>query len=169
MLHLVMTDRTLLDGDDEPAHLIGYGPLPAPLARTIARADPRTRVWVRRLYADPETGDLLTTDARRRLFPQVARQFLIARDQLCRTLYCGAPIAHADHTTPAAATGPTKISNGTGRCQTCNYVKEAPGWTTTTAPDGTVTTVTPTGRRYASRPPTPPTSRQQPLERTGTE
>src|SRR6476620_10155980 len=28
-LHLVMTDRTLADADGEPAHLVGYGPIPA--------------------------------------------------------------------------------------------------------------------------------------------
>ena len=32
-VHLVMTDRALADADDEPAHLLGYGPVPAPVAR----------------------------------------------------------------------------------------------------------------------------------------
>ena len=36
-LGLVMTDRALLSGDGEPAHLEGYGPLPAPLARALLR------------------------------------------------------------------------------------------------------------------------------------
>jgi hypothetical protein len=38
-VHLVMTDRTLLAGDHEPADLDGYGPLPAPLARGWLRGD----------------------------------------------------------------------------------------------------------------------------------
>ena len=34
-LRLVMTDRALLDGDDEPAHLDGYGTVPASWARAL--------------------------------------------------------------------------------------------------------------------------------------
>jgi hypothetical protein len=45
-VHLVMTDRSLVDADDEPAHLLGYGPIPAPVARDLVRADEKTRVWV---------------------------------------------------------------------------------------------------------------------------
>ena len=84
-VHLVMTDRSLADADDEPAHLLGYGPVPAPVARDLVRADEKTRVWVRRVYTDPATGDLAATDARRRDFPHVTRMFLTCRDQICRT------------------------------------------------------------------------------------
>ena len=84
-VHLVMTDRALADADDEPAHLLGYGPVPAPVARDLVRADEKTRVWVRRVYTDPATGDLAATDARRRDFPHVTRMFLTCRDQMCRT------------------------------------------------------------------------------------
>jgi hypothetical protein len=84
-VHLVMTDRTLADADDEPAHLVGVGPVPAPLARDLVRADEQTRVWVRRLFTDPTTGELAATDARRRDFPPAARMFLTVRDQVCRT------------------------------------------------------------------------------------
>ena len=34
-LNLIMTDRTLFGCDDEPAHLIGHGPIPAALARSL--------------------------------------------------------------------------------------------------------------------------------------
>ncbi len=102
-IQLVMTERTLLDGDEEPAILTGYGPIPAALARRLIRgADPRTTTWVRRLFTDPVTGHLSTADTRRRIFTPTARHYLIARDQYCRTPYCGAPIRHADHTTPHA-------------------------------------------------------------------
>ena len=43
-LHLVMTDRTLADKDSEPAHLVGYGPIPAPVARDLVTADEKTQV-----------------------------------------------------------------------------------------------------------------------------
>ena len=84
-IQLVMSDRTLFDGDNEPAILTGYGPIPAPLARRLVReAAPAIKSWVRRLYTDPGTGQLIDADSRRRLFSPAARQYLIARDQTCR-------------------------------------------------------------------------------------
>jgi len=116
-------------------------------------------------------------DSTRRLFPTALRRFLITRDGTCRTPWCDAPIAHADHVTPHAEGGPTSAANGQGLCVRCNLVKEEPGWTshvlhpglpdTTPTQDGqshrphTVQTTTPTGHRYlgAAPPvlPTPPT------------
>ena len=114
-IQLVMTDRTLLDGDPEPATLTGYGPIPAPLARRLVRdASPQIKTWIRGLYTNPDTGHLITADSQRRTFPHTARQFLITRDQTCRTPYCDAPIRHADHLTPHAHGGPTHLGNGQG-------------------------------------------------------
>jgi hypothetical protein len=157
-VHLVMTDRALADADDEPAQLVGIGPIPAPVARDLVRADERTKVWVRRLYTDPATGALAATDARRRDFPHVARMFLTARDQVCRTPWCGAPIRHTDHAVAVAKGGETDMRNGNGRCARCNLTKDQRGWATKVR-DGTIVTTTPTGHRYRSRPPRPPTSR----------
>ncbi len=164
-LNLIMTDRTLLGGDDEPAHLTGYGPIPAPLARALVlgRADTRTRTFIRRLYTDPTTGQLVAMDSRQRLFPAGAQRFLIARDQLCRTPWCDAPIRHIDHITPHARGGPTNLGNGQGLCEACNLSKQAPGWQNTVDDshfknDGTVRLTTPTGHTYPSHPPGPPES-----------
>ncbi len=159
-IQLVMTDRTLLDGDEEPAILTGYGPIPAALARRLIRgADPGTTTWVRRLFTDPVTGHLATADTRRRIFTPAARHYLIARDQYCRTPYCGAPIRHADHTTPHARGGPTSISNGQGLCENCNYTKQAPGWNHQATGDGVgILITTPTGHTTRSDPPPPPRS-----------
>jgi len=156
-VHVVMTDRTLLDGDDEPAQVLGYGPIPAPVARDLVRADNTTRVWVRRLYTNPETGELAGTDARKRDFPEVARTFLTLRDQLCRTPWCGAPIRHVDHAVAVAKGGATDLRNGNGRCARCNLTKDLPGWASVLR-DGAIITSTPTGQHYASRPPRPPRS-----------
>jgi hypothetical protein len=157
-VHLVMTDRTLADADPEPAHVVGYGPVPGPLARDLVKADAKTKVWVRRVYTDPETGDLAGTDARRRDFPHISRMFLSARDQLCRTPYCGAPIRHADHALAASKGGDTDLRNGNGRCQACNLTKDTHGWTTKVTADGTIITTTPTGHQRSSRAPRPPRS-----------
>ena len=40
-IQLVMTDRTLLQGGNEPALLPGYGIVPAPWARNLTRQGPR--------------------------------------------------------------------------------------------------------------------------------
>ncbi|WP_460707642.1 HNH endonuclease, partial [Myceligenerans halotolerans] len=91
---------------------------------------------------------------------------LRVRDQgICRTPWCDAPIKHLDHITPAAAAGATTLNNGQGLCEACNQTKEAPGWTAHADTDPTtgrhrVTTTTPTGLRYDSIAPPPPTPAQ---------
>jgi hypothetical protein len=159
-IQLIMTDRTLFDDDDEPAIITGYGPIPAPIARDLIRnANPDTKTWIRRLYTDPDTGHLINADSRRRTFPHAMRQYLLARDQYCRTPWCDAPIRHTDHVTAHSRGGTTTITNGQGICENCNYVKESPGWTSTAEPDGyTITINTPTGHTFSSEPPPPPQS-----------
>ncbi len=154
-VQLVMTDKTLLGaGDDhEPAHLTGHGPLPAALARGLVRdAD---RAWVTRLFTSPSSGELVAMDSRSRLFAGRLRDFLITRDDVCRTPWCDAPIRHVDHVRPHASGGPTRADNGQGLCQTCNQTKELPGWRAERHGTRVVAT-TPTGHRYRSRPPRPP-------------
>lgn len=70
-LNLVVSDRTLLGGDDDPAHLDGFGQVPADLARQLAHdtVDAGLKLWLRRLYAAPD-GRLVAMDSRSRLFPR---------------------------------------------------------------------------------------------------
>ncbi len=157
-LQLVMTDRALLGGDDEPAHITGYGPIPAALARHLIGSSWATKTFLRRLFTDPDTGQLVAMDSRARIFPEGTRRFLIARDQICRTPWCDAPIRHIDHITPAARGGPTGIGNGQGLCANCNYTKQSPGWTARMQADGRVSTSTPTGHTVDSSPPELPRS-----------
>lgn len=210
---LVMSDTTLTGDDHVPAMLLGYGPIPAALAREIVRDSVRpsetgrpvrpsgTRgtnetgravglaqsvvevfeppdpsaddapaadgwsgidvhaaaVWVRRLYTDRRTGVITDSDRRRRLFPDHLRRLIVARDQWCRTPYCGAPIKHIDHAERFADGGSTAPDNAQGLCERCNQVKETPGWTVTTRrlPGDVVVihTSTPTGVSYDSTAP----------------
>ena len=155
---LVMSDRTLFDGDNEPAFLTGYGPIPAPLARRLVReASPTIKSWIRRLYTDPGTGQLIDADSKRRTFSHAARQFLVARDQTCRGPFCDAPIRHADHVVSHDNGGPTRTANGQGLCERCNYTKEEPGWHSEVDEHG-ITITTPTGHTARSVPPLPPRS-----------
>ncbi|MET4096657.1 DUF222 domain-containing protein [Arthrobacter sp. UYCu712] len=172
-IQLVMTDRTLLQGDSEPARLPGYGTVPAGWARQLLKggenqaAENPLSVWVRRLYTAPGTGDLTAMDSRARLFPAGLRRFLQARDDTCRTPYCDAPIRHHDHIIPWHHGGPTTHTNGAGLCEACNHTKETPGWTATPRPGPagtqkyrhTIELTTPTGHTYHSTaPPLPGTS-----------
>lgn len=180
---LVMTDMTLLDGHDTPARLHSAGlpgaTVPAAFARQLvsdaadvgsAQAAHRARVWLRRLYASPTDGSLVTMDSRRRGFDGQLRAFLVHRDQYCRTPWCGAPVRHADHIRPDAVGGPTSADNGQGLCAACNHTKELPGWVATREtsqpasgsahPDSTphrsphtVRVTTPTGHAYDSTAP----------------
>ena len=160
-----MTDRTLFQGDSEPARLTGYGVAPAPWARTLvtsrqAEADEELKTWVRRLYTTPETGDLVAMDSRRRLFPAPLRRFIQVRDDTCRTPYCDAPIRHHDHIIPWHDDGPTSLANGAGLCEACNHTKELPGWKAHARPGPrhTIELTTPTGHTYRSTAPPLPGS-----------
>lgn len=159
-IQLVMTETTLLDGDNEPAELEGVGPLPAPLARSWLRdatTQPETEAaaWLRRLFTSPTTGQLIAMDSRRRCFDGLLRRFVIAADRTCRTPWCDAPIRHIDHSLRAAEGGDTRADNGAGLCEACNYTREVPGWTTSRLPNRVLEIRTPTGHRYGSRPPPP--------------
>ena len=160
-VHLVMTDRALLGTGDagrsvmEPARAPGLGSLPAPVARWWLRGAGPGSVWLRRLYTGPSGRDLVAMDSRRRVFGGLLRRMLVLRDDVCTTPWCGAAIAHADHTHPARAHGPTDLVNGSGLCARCNHVKEAPGWGVEVRRPRPreLQVTTPTGRRYHSQAP----------------
>jgi len=171
-VNLVLSDATLLGGDETPADIAGYGPIPAEVARGLVAAavgDRRSRATLRRLYAHPRSGALVALESRARLFPRGLATFIGLRDRRCRTPYCDAPIRHNDHAQPHANAGPTSAVNGIGLCERCNYVKEAAGWRVVAAVDqsGTHTAefTSPTGERYSSSaPPRGPTITVSELE-----
>jgi hypothetical protein len=144
----------------DEASIAGWGPIPAALARALVLGalDNNLKVFIKRLYRHPETGELVAMESSQRLFPKQMAQFLRYRDQYCRMPWCNAPIRHADHITPAAEGGPTTIENGQGLCESCNHAKQARGWTmkTTGGPGHTVQINTPTGHDYQSQAPPQP-------------
>ena len=116
------------------------------------------RIWLRRLYTAPGTGELVALDSRARLFPPGLRRFVTVRDDTCRTPYCDAPIRHLDHIIPWHNNGPTTATNGAGLCEACNHTKETPGWSSKPhpGPRHTLQITTPTGHTYHSTAPPPP-------------
>ncbi|WP_372729036.1 DUF222 domain-containing protein [Nocardioides sp.] len=161
-IDLVMTDRSLLAGDSEPAELIGYGIVPAEWARALVSAATDSRLaWLRRVYTAPTTGDLIAMDSRAQRFPAGLHHWLRVRDRSCRTPWCDAPIRHDDHVVRRADAGPTSAANGQGLCEACNYAKDAVGWRARPRSGirHTVRITTPTGHTYDSTaPPLPGTS-----------
>lgn len=155
----VMAETTLVGDDEEPGWLDGYGPIPAALACRLtgdAVADAEVKATLRRLYRHPTSGQLVAMESRARVFPKGLAAFIGLRDQTCRTPYCNAPIRHCDHAVPDRDGGPITALNGLGECEACNYTKEAPGWTVTTAEsDGEhrAEFTTPTGATYRSTAP----------------
>jgi hypothetical protein len=126
-LHVVLDVDTLLGVGDEPAHVDGYGPVPAPTVRGwVTRSD--APVWLRRLFR--RHGRLIAMESNRRCFTPAQAQFIRLRDQVCQTPWCEAPIRHIDHMTPAEAGGKTHVDNGQGLCEACNYAKQTLGWNT---------------------------------------
>ena len=166
---LVMTDATLLGGDDEPALLPGFGAVPAALARDLAAAAADAGLaWLRRLYASPTTGDLVAMDSRARHFPDGLGRLIRIRDGgRCRTPWCDAPIRQLDHAVRHADGGTTSGPNGQGLCEACNLAKDAAGWRARPRPGPrhTVETTTPTGHRYRSQAPPLPGAPQRGLSR----
>lgn len=189
-IQLIMTDRTLFQGDSEPARLPGYGVVPASWARAAVTlldegassgTDPSTgsnstgssaggySAWLRRLYTAPGTGDLMAMDSRARLFPPGLRRFIQARDDTCRTPYCDAPIRHHDHIVAWHNGGLTSHSNGSGLCESCNHTKESPGWRAEPRPGPrhTLQIHTPTGHTYQSTAPPLPGTPARGMEPAG--
>ncbi len=173
-VNLVVSDQTLLGGGHHPAWLHGYGPLPPDAARHLVttatqQTTHQAMASLRRLYATPTTGQLVSMDSHARCFPHELGLFLDLRDQTCRTPWCDAPIRHHDHPFPHAAGGPTTAVNGQGLCEACNHHKQAPGWTARHLPSPpgtnnphTIQTTTPTGHTTRSHaPPQPVPSRVQ--------
>lgn len=163
-LNLVMSDQSLFGGDNCPALVDGYGPIPAEIARKLVEAaatDARSKATLRRLYRHPKSGALVAMESRSRCFPKALAVFIGLRDRVCRTPYCDAPIRHRDHAVPKNKGGPTHVLNGLGMCAHCNFVKESPGWQVTPSEENGVHTaefVTPTGAHYCSTaPPLPGT------------
>ncbi|MBG6097382.1 HNH endonuclease [Nocardioides luteus] len=160
---IVMTADSLTNDADQPALVEGYGPVPAAWARD-ALTD--AEVFVRRLFADP-AGQLVAMESRSRKAPDGLAEFITTRDGgICRTNGCDAPIRNIDHIQRHTDGGTTSAENLQGLCERCNQAKEAIGWQARPGPDGSITTITPTGHTYTSPPPDtwaqdPPLSRAE--------
>ncbi|HEX2299316.1 MAG TPA: DUF222 domain-containing protein, partial [Pseudonocardiaceae bacterium] len=147
----VIVPITMLMGlDEQPGELVGYGPIPAPLAREIAAQG----IW-RRLLTDPASGALLEYGRTTYTPPAGLADFVRARDLYCRNPICGqrAATADLDHALAWNDGGTTDACNLYAACRHDHLIKTfAPGWHVDQRPDGTVTWTTSSGHTYISHP-----------------
>jgi hypothetical protein len=140
---------SLLGLADNPADLLGFGPIPAALVRDrSALAD-----WVR-LVVDPVTGYLLDYGSVIYRPPAELADFVMARDRRCRFPGCNtrATICDIDHNIPAPR-GDTSSKNCCCLCHRHHQLKTFGGWTVQLKPDGSCLWTSPCSRQFVSDPP----------------
>jgi hypothetical protein len=145
---------TLLGLQNNPGELAGYGPLPAPLARTLA-ADGR---W-RRLICDPQTGALIDLGHTSYKPSAELTRYVKTRDRTCIFPTCNRTAARCDldHRRPYRPDDPgggrTDRNNLHPACGNHHKLKHKAGWTlrTSTTTDE-CTWTSPTGKQYPVQP-----------------
>jgi len=161
---LLMRPETLFADEDTAAVLAGYGPIPPGIARNITG---HTKVWVRRLFTRPATGEdtggggeqIIGRDPRRRRFDGPLGDLIRAVDQHCQRPWCDHHIDDIDHRTPYTDGGTTTTADGDSYCRRSHTTKHLPGFTIRAhnTPTGVreLTWTTPTAHTYTSRRPPP--------------
>ncbi|MCR2786083.1 MULTISPECIES: HNH endonuclease signature motif containing protein [unclassified Microbacterium] len=148
-VQIVIPAHTLVGIGDEPAELVGYGPIAPDTARRLAAT---AEVW-ERLFTSPTTGavqQVLTYRPTREM-----RRHLDARDEHCRFLGCRRPARQCDldHTHDAALGGPTCLANLANLCPGRHHpVKHGTAWSVVQKADGILEWTSPTGRVYTDIP-----------------
>lgn len=102
-LEVIVAASTLAGLDEEPAELVGYGPIPAAVAREVAR----DAEW-RAVALDPATGEVAARSARTYRATDAYRPgaglaaLVVARDVTCTFKGCRTPAMRCDldHITP---------------------------------------------------------------------
>ena len=144
-LNLTMDLPTLLGLKENPAELVGIGPIPASLGRILA-ADAKWRKFI----TDPLTGNLLDMGRESYLPSQLLADFLSARDRTCRFPGCSQPtrVGDIDHAIPWDAGGQTNRENLGYLCRRHHRMKTHGGWKLESSDDGSCTWISPHGKQY---------------------
>lgn len=129
---------------DRSGELVGYGPIPADVARNLA-AD---GTW-RRILTDPVSGALLDYGTRTYRPPAQLARHVRARDKTCRFVGCRQPASRTDldHTIPYPA-GPTSHRNLGPLCRRHHRVKHRGGWKLTQPQPGQFVWTSRSGHTY---------------------
>ncbi|TDE14065.1 HNH endonuclease signature motif containing protein [Jiangella asiatica] len=139
----------LIGLDDQPADLLGYGPIPAHVARHLSAGG----IW-RWVGTEPATGRYLNHGTTTYRPTQALIDHVILRDRTCRTPGCHRPAIRCDidHRIAHADGGPTSACNCQPLCRQHHLLKHRGGWHISVIPDGATIWASPTGHRYLKRP-----------------
>ena len=144
---------TLMELDQRPAEVSGYGPVISDIARRLAAA-PNSR-W-RFAVNDPAIGRTIASGTIRRRPTAAQRRTVRSLQPTCIFPGCRAPAVDCDldHTVPWASGGATSEANLAPLCRHDHRIKGEAGWTYTQTPTGDVIWQSRLGHRYVrSRPP----------------
>ena len=161
-VQLVMSDTALLGHDPTPAHVHGYGPVPAPYAPDLAGRHRRRRVGSPALHLSTRAGS-----GRHGLHPahlprRPAEVPDHSRPDLPHPLVRRPDPPPRPHH-PACSRRPHHRDQRPEPVRRMQPGQGSPGWHAHTTTNGHVRTRTPTGHHYIS--PTPPHPRAQPAPR----
>jgi hypothetical protein len=149
-VRVTMTLPALLGLTDDPAHLDGYGPISASIARELLPG-----ATLRRVITDPVTGHLLDYGRETYRCPQRLADFVVARDGTCLMSGCSRPavLCDLDHHTPFDDGGCTNPHNIGALCERHHRMKHETGWRLFTLPSGEHVFISATGRQFRVRRP----------------
>ena len=144
-INITMDLPTALGLSENPAELVGYGPIPASIARSLS-ADGK---W-RRFITDPVTGNLLDYGRETYVPSQPLVDFLTARDRICRFPGCSQParVTDLDHAVPWEEGGHTSPENLGLLCRRHHRMKTHNGWQLVSHADGSCTWTSPHGKEF---------------------
>ena len=147
-VYVTVPASTVLGLSEEPGELAGHGPVPASVARRLARAGRWQKVAV-----DTASG-VVTQVGLAGYTPSAALADLVRmRDRTCRFPGCRQPARRCDldHVVPYPE-GPTAAGNLATLCRHHHRLKHGTTWRVE-ADEGTLVWTSPTGHRYATGPP----------------
>lgn len=150
-VHVTVPVLTLLDHDDAPGELDGYGPIDADTARELAAHAPTFT----RLLTHPVSGTVLDVDRTIYRPPADLARWLRVRDQTCRFPGCARAAARCDvdHTEDWADGGRTAFDNLAHLCPAHHHLKHETAWAVKHVGDGALEWRSPAGRRHLTEPP----------------
>jgi hypothetical protein len=146
---VLISAETLFGADDQPAEMLGYGPISPQTARRMAREATK---WTP-VERDPDTEEILRV-GRRRKVPSGLQRWLRARDGTCRFPGCrtNAVISEIDHTKPWAQGGVTDHDNLEHLCRRHHMFKTQGFWKACQPAAGIIEWTSPGGRIYRTEP-----------------
>ena len=134
---------------DDPADLVGHGPIDANTARRLVGQES----GFDRVLTHPTTGAVLAVD--RYTVTAAMQRYLRARDQRCRFPGCRTPAIRCDldHTHDYACGGKTEDGNLAHLCKRHHPLKHVTPWRVMQQPGGVLVWTSPLGHTYTDRPP----------------